>query len=336
MAFDVVGQVAVVAEELLGVLAALSEPGVAGGEPGAALHDPLVLDAEVDQLADAGDAFAVVDVELGDAEGRGDLVLDHLDADPRADDLVAVLERGDAPDVDANGRVELERTAAGGGLGRTEHDADLLPDLVDEDERRPRLGDDRGQLAERLGHEPRLQADVGVAHLAFELGPRHERGDRVDHDDVERVRAHEHLGDLERLLAAVRLRNEEFVDVDADLLRVLGVEGVLGIDEGGGAAGPLGLPRDREGQRRLSARLGAVDLDHAAPRETAGSDGMVDGERSGRNRLDAEVLLFTEAHDRALAELPFDLGERARDGLVAAGSLLCVRAALLHGLLSPE
>ena len=66
-------------------------------------------------------------------------------------------------------------------------------------------------------HEPRLQADVGVAHLALDLRRGHERGDRVDDDDVDGARAHEELGDLERLLAGVRLGDEEVVDVDAEL-----------------------------------------------------------------------------------------------------------------------
>ena len=46
----------------------------------------------------------------------------------------------------------------------------------------------------------------------------------------------EHVGDLERLLAGVGLRDEQRVDVDAELLRVVGVERVLGVDERGDAA----------------------------------------------------------------------------------------------------
>ena len=65
-------------------------------------------------------------------------------------------------------------------------------------------------------HQAGLQADVGVAHLAFDLGAGREGGDRVDDDDVERAGAHEHLGDLERLLAGVGLGDEQLVDVDAD------------------------------------------------------------------------------------------------------------------------
>ena len=44
-----------------------------------------------------------------------------------------------------------------------------------------------------------------IAHLALDLGPRRERGHRVDDDDVERARADEHVGDLEGLLAGVGL-----------------------------------------------------------------------------------------------------------------------------------
>ena len=74
---------------------------------------------------------------------------------------------------------------------------------------------DPGELPHRLRHQPGLQADVGVAHLALDLGARHERRHRVDDDEVERARAHEHVGDLERLLAGVGLGDEQLVDVHA-------------------------------------------------------------------------------------------------------------------------
>ena len=93
-----------------------------------------------------------------------------------------------------------------------------------------------GELAQRLAHQPGLQADVAVAHLALDLGPGHEGGDRVDDDDVERAGADQHVGDLERLLAGVGLGDEQRVGVDAEGLRVVGVERVLGVDERGDAA----------------------------------------------------------------------------------------------------
>src|SRR3954452_19745979 len=68
LGLDLVGQVRVVAQEVLGVVAPLAEAQIAVGVPGAALDHELVLDAEIDELAVLRDPLAVVDVELGLAE----------------------------------------------------------------------------------------------------------------------------------------------------------------------------------------------------------------------------------------------------------------------------
>ena len=100
--------------------------------------------------------------------------------------------------------------------GRAEHDADLLAELVDEDRGGARVAQRAGDLAQRLAHQPGLQADVAVAHLALDLGAGHERGHRVDDDDVERAGADQHVGDLQRLLAGVGLGDQQGVGVDAE------------------------------------------------------------------------------------------------------------------------
>ena len=102
-----------------------------------------------------------------------------------------------------------------------------------------RAVDGAGELAERLAHEPGLQAHVAVAHLAFDFGLGHQRRHRVDDHDVHRARAHQDLDDLERLLAGVGLGDQQVLDVHAELLGVLDVERVLGVHVGGHAAGLL-------------------------------------------------------------------------------------------------
>ncbi len=109
-------------------------------------------------------------------------------------------------------RVELERVAAGGGLGAAEHDADLHPDLVDEDHHRVGPVDRPGELAQRLAHQPRLQAGKLVAHLALDLGLGRQRGDRVDDEDIDGARTDQRVGDLERLFAGVGLRDQQIVE----------------------------------------------------------------------------------------------------------------------------
>ncbi len=279
-----------------------------------------MLHAHVDQAALAADALAVEDVELGLLEGRRDLVLDDLDAGTVADRVRAVLEGLDTADVEAHGGVELQRAATGGGLRRAEHHTDLLAELVDEDRGGLGLVERTGDLTERLAHQAGLETHVRVAHLALDLGARHEGRHGVDDDQVEGTGADEHVHDLQRLLAGVRLRQDEVVGVDAEGLRVLGVERVLGVHEGDGAAGLLCVGHGVQGQGRLTGGLRAVHLDHAAAGQPADAEGDVQRGRPGGDDLDGVVRLVAEAHDRTLAELPFNLCERGVESLLAVGA----------------
>ena len=82
----------------------------------------------------------------------------------------------------------------------------------------------------------------------------------------------EQLADLERLLAGVRLRDEQLVDVDADALRVRRVHRMLGVDERADAAPPLRLRDHVVDEGRLPRRLRAEDLDDPAAREPADAE----------------------------------------------------------------
>ncbi len=296
------------AQELARVVLALADLLALVGVPRARFFDDLVIDAELDDLAFARNAFAVENVEQRFAKRRRHLVLHHLDPRFIADDFLALLDRADTADIEAHRRVELERVAARGGLRVAEHDADLHPDLVDEDDERAGALDVAGELAQRLAHEARLQAGELVAHLAFDLGLGHQRRHRIDDDDVHAARTHQHVGDFEPLLAGVRLRNEEVADVHAQLARIDRVKRIFRVDVGGHAARLLHLRHDLQAQRRLAGGLGPVDFDDAAAREAAHAKRDVEAERAGRN--DREVvgdLRLAHFHDRALAELLFDL-----------------------------
>ncbi len=217
---------------------------------------------------------------------------------------------------EAHRSVELERIATGRRLRVTEHDTDLHADLIDEDDQGIGAFDIAGDLAQRLRHQTRLQADVLIAHLAFDFSARRQGRHRIDHDDVHGIRAHQHIGDFERLLAGIRLRHQEVFDLNPKLGGVHRIESMFGIDEGGRAALALTLSDDLQGQGRFAGRFRPIDLDDTATRQTTDAKGDVETERPRGDRRDAaRIGMITEAHDRTFAELLFNLCQCRPKGL---------------------
>ena len=209
-----------------------------------------------------------------------------------------VLERVLAADVEAHARVKFQRLAAGRRFGIAEHDADFFAQLVGENARRLGLGQNRGELAQRLAHQPRLHAHRGHAHLAFEFGLRHQRGDGINHDDVQRVRARERFANRQRLFAGIRLRDEQVVQVHAEFFGVAGIERVFGVNERRESAGFLRVGDDVQHQRGFAGRFRPENFHDAPARNAADAQREVQRQRAGRDDLNFDLRLrIAEAHD---------------------------------------
>jgi len=296
---------------------ALDDKRFAEAEVRARLRDDLPLEPRVEHRSLPGDSRAVDDVEFGLFERRRDLVLDHLDANTVAVGLDAFLERLDPSDVETNRRVELQGAATWSGLRRSEHHPNLLAELVREDADRVGAVERAGELAQRLRHQPRLQPDVAVPHLALDLGLGRQRRDRIHGHDVEGAGADQQLRDLEGLLASVGLGHEQVVDVDAYVLRVGGIHRVLGVDEGADASAPLSLRDHVVDEGRLARGLRAEDLDDPPAGEAADSEREVERERPGRDGANRHRRGIVHLHHGALAEGALDLSERCIQCLLA-------------------
>ncbi|MNT18947.1 hypothetical protein D3C72_1541780 [compost metagenome] len=169
-----------------------------------------------------------------------------------------------------------------------------------------------------------MQAGQRIAHFAFDFSLGHQRRHRVDDDQVNRTRAHQRVGDFQRLFARVRLRDQQIGQVHAQLVGVLHVQRMFRVDERAGAADFLHFGDDLQRQRGLARRFRAVDFNHAATRQAADAQRDVQTQRSRGNHLDVvRDLVVAVAHDRALAELLFDLRKRGgkRLGLFRSGGL---------------
>ena len=100
--------------------------------PSAGFFDDVVFHAQVYHFAFPADAFAVEDVELCLAEGRGDFVFNHFNLGFVAQNVVAFFNLAGTADIEAYGGVEFQGVAAGSGFGAAKHHADFHADLVDE------------------------------------------------------------------------------------------------------------------------------------------------------------------------------------------------------------
>ena len=80
-----------------------------------------------------------------------------------------------------------------------------------------------------------MQPNVAVPHLAFKLCARNKRRDGVNDQDVDGAGPDQRVGDLQRLLPGIRLRDQQVVDIHTELLGIDRVKGVLGIQWGGGS-----------------------------------------------------------------------------------------------------
>ena len=117
-------------------------------------------------------------------------------------------------------------------------------------------------------------------------------------------------GDFERLLAVIRLRHQQIVDIHAQLAGVGRIERVLHVDERRHAALLLRLGDHLQRDGRFAGRLRPEDLVDAAAREAADAQRGVQRNRAGRDHRDRhDGVLRPEPQDRALAELLFDLAE---------------------------
>ena len=226
-----------------------------------------------------------------------------------ADHVGAHLQGLHLADVDAHGGVELQGAAAGGHFRVAVGHADLLTELVDEDDDAVGLGDAACQLPQRLAHQSRVKPHKALAHLALNFRTGHQSGHRVHYHQIHCAGAHQLFGDLQSLLAGVRLGDEHGVDVHTQRLGVGGIHSVFGVDIGHFAAHLLSLRHHMECQGGLAGGFRPVDFNDAPTRQAADAQRQVQGQGTGGDGVHLHIGSVAHAHDRTFAIRTLDLGD---------------------------
>src|SRR3989338_8609822 len=206
----------------------------------------------IQKITGKGNALIVHNIELSGPERGSHFVFHHFGLGTITHYYFTLLDLSAASDFDAHRGIELERLPAGGRFRIAEHYTDFHPDLIDEDDHHIGTRDDSRQLAQRLRHEPRLPPHMRIAHLALDFRLRHERGYRIHYDHIHHIGTHQRLHNIERLLAIIRLGNEEIAYIHADALGVFRIQRVFRIHKGRHAARFLCIGDNMQRECRLA------------------------------------------------------------------------------------
>jgi len=244
--------------EGLGVFAPLADALLSVGVPGAALSDDVLIERHIEDRSHLRDAVTVGDVELGLPERWSAFILDDFDARARSDAVLADFDRFELANVEPNGRIEFQRAAARRRSGfpnmmPTFSRSWLMKIITSCCER------SRRQLAQRLGHQsglhPTCASPISPSSSARVTSAATESTTTTStallRVSISRSRAP---------ALRCRLRDQQVCRGRLERRGVVGIERVLDVDEGGRSAGLLRLGDGMQGQRRLAARLGAIDL----------------------------------------------------------------------------
>ena len=151
-----------------------------------------------------------------------------------------------------------------------------------------------------------------VADFAFDFRFRRQRRDGVDDDNINRARARQRVTDLQRLLAGVRLRTQQVVDIDAQFACIDRIQRMFSIDERTGFTFALRCGDNLQRQGGFTGGFRTVDLDDTAHWQTAGAQRDIQRKRAGGDGFHIHGAVFTQAHDGAFTELLFDLAQCSR------------------------
>ena len=136
-----------------------------------------------------------------------------------------------------------------------------------------------------------------VPHLALNFRARHQGRDTVDHHNVHRIRANQSLGDLQRLLARVRLAHIEIAHVYPNLLSIGRIQRVLDIHKTADPSLTLRLRDRMQTERGLPRAFWPVNFDDAAAWISPYPQGKVQTQAPAGDRFDLKLRGVPQLHD---------------------------------------
>ena len=147
-----------------------------------------------------------------------------------------------------------------------------------------------------------------------------------DHD-IHRAGTNQRFADFQGLLTGIGLGDQQLVNIYAQIFGVNGVQGMLHIDENGGAAALLGFGHHMQGHGGLTAGFRPVDLDDSAAGQAADAQCHIQRKGAGGDGFHIHGGILAQAHYSPFAKLLFDLADGGFQGFLliagGGGGFLC-------------
>ena len=149
-----------------------------------------------------------------------------------------------------------------------------------------------------------------IPHLSFNLRPRNQCGNRVNHQHVHRVAADKRVDNVQCILTAIRLRNQQIVNIDSDFFSIRRINSVFGVNNCRNTAGPLGIGNDMKAESGFAGRFRSEYFNNSASGQAAGAERNIKRQGAGADGRHIRMhRVVAKTHNGTLAEFFFDLAD---------------------------
>ena len=139
------------------------------GVPRPCLLDDTLLYSELQNLTRSVNTSSVQNLKFSLPKRRRDFIFHHFHPGFVANDFIALFHGTNSPYIESYGGVKLQRITTRSGFGRAEHHTDFHSDLIDKNHHGVGLFYVASHFSQRLTHEPSLQSNMRVPHIALDF-----------------------------------------------------------------------------------------------------------------------------------------------------------------------
>ena len=138
---------------------------------------------------------------------------------------------------------------------------------------------------------------MAISHFAFNFGFGRHCSDRVNNENINRTGTHQGFCNFQCLFTAVRLGNQQVVNIHTQCTGIGGVQCVLHVNEGHFAALLLGFGCNMESNSRFTGAFRTIQFYDSAPWNATDTESKIQCHRAGRDGIYLHRVCLSQTHN---------------------------------------